>query len=285
MGAWYTPPGDMNMNLFKTAVRAALLGCTSVSAIAGVVEWTEPRTGMEFVRVPAGCYLMGTPAFPESVFARLEPEERPGRDEMPRHEVCVGAFWIGRYEVTRAQWQALLWDDPSEFRADDDQPVQMVSWADAQAYLDRLNEDEGANGYFRLPTEAEWEYACRSGGREEHYAGGDDAELAGWIFGIVPRRMPMSVGTKAPNGLGIYDMTGNVGEWVADGYFHDAYERHDLQDPEIETDGDRRVLRGGSYRSSETGARCAARNWDFDFDRLPTTGLRVVRDVRAGGEQ
>jgi formylglycine-generating enzyme required for sulfatase activity len=126
----------------------------------------------------------------------------------------VDGFWIGKYEVTQIEWQRVMGNNLSDFKGDRN-PVEEVSWNDAQEFIKRLNAK--GNGMFRLPTEAEWEYAARSGGKDEKYAGGDGVERVAW-YRSNSRGKTHPVGTKAPNCLGLYDMSGNVWEWCQDWY-------------------------------------------------------------------
>ena len=137
---------------------------------------------MEFVWVPGGCYRMGSNSGED--------------DEQPVHEVCVDGFWLGKYEVTQAEWQRVMGNNPSHFKGDRN-PVEIVSWDDAQEFIKRLNAK--GNGTFRLPTEAEWEYAARSGGKDEKYAGGNDVDRVAWYKSNSGGKTH-PVGTKAPNG-------------------------------------------------------------------------------------
>lgn len=210
--------------------------------------WKEPVTGMEFVRVEAGCYPMGAGDW----------DDRGYPNEKPVHEVCLDGFWIGRYPVTQGEWKQVMGSNPSQFRLGDSYPVECVSWQDTRLFLKRLmalNDDLHA---FRLPTEAEWEYACRSGGRPERYAGGtreSDLEELGWHEGN-SEGSPHDVGAKKPNALGLHDMSGNIWEWCEDIYCDTAYERHDRNNPAWRTGEPDRVIRGGSWYSRPEDARC-----------------------------
>ncbi len=206
--------------------------------------WTEPVTGMVFVWVPKGCFEMGSnssDAYP---------------DEHPVHKVCVDGFWIGKYEVTQGQWKRLMHNNPSYFKYGDNYPVEQVSWSGAKKFISQLNQKTGPG--FALPTEAQWEYAARSGGKNQKYSGGNDADrfawYGNWLFGST-----QPVGTKAPNGLGIYDMSGNVWEWCEDVYDRNAYSKHDLNNPLVESGGSFRVYRGGCWYSNSRFVRCANR--------------------------
>ena len=180
-----------------------------------------------------------------------------GEDEQPAHRVAVSSFEISTYEVTQEVWEAVMGENPSRFTNCPQCPVEQVSWDDVQEFLQKLNTRDGR---YRLPTEAEWEYAAR-GGQESRgytYAGGDTLDAVAWYGGNSGRR-PRPVGQKAPNELGLYDMSGNVREWVADWY--DDYPADSAVDPRGPRTGARRVNRSGSWGSY---ARVAGR-------RLATT--------------
>jgi formylglycine-generating enzyme required for sulfatase activity len=210
---------------------------------------TAPVTGMKFAWVPGGCYMMGCGSWTVD----CEP------NEYPAHEVCLDGFWIGKYEVTQGQWTQIMGSNPSHFNEFvDNFPVEQVSWDDIQEFITQLN-SLGSNT-FRLPTEAEWEYAARSGGREEKYAGGDDLDSLGWYL-INNGSRTRAVGTKTANGLGIYDMSGNVWEWVSDWYHHDYYSSDDTINPQGPEFGSDRVFRGGSWNHPARFCRAAYRNY------------------------
>ncbi len=221
--------------------------------------WRDPTTGMEFVFVPGGCYRMGS--------------NSGQHDEKPVHEVCVDGFWMGKFEVTQAEWQRVMGSNPSGFKGDRN-PVEQVSWNDAQEFIKRLNAK--GNGTFRLPTEAEWEYAARSGGKDEKYAGGNDVNRVAWYGGNSGNKTH-PVGTKAPNGLGLYDMSGNVWEWCQDWYNDKAYSQHSRQNPIYSGGGGSRVDRGGSWFFNARLVRAADRDGGDPGGRSRDLGFRLLR--------
>lgn len=178
----------------------------SATVPASRKTWTEPNTGMEFVWVPGGSFQMGC----DGAWARDCAD-----DEKPAHEVAVVGFWMGKTEVTQAQWRAVMANNPSYFKECGDCPVDSVSLDNAHSYIAKL--DPGGRRGLRLPTEAEWEYACRSGGKEEQYCGGNDRDLLAWSWENSGGR-PKHVGGMAANGLGLYDLSGNVEEWTCSAF-------------------------------------------------------------------
>jgi len=225
--------------------------------------WTDPVTGMEFVWVPGGCFEMGCGAWTDSCY----------KDEYPVHEVCLDGFWIGRYEVTQGQWAQVMGSNPSWFKFQDKHPVERVSWHEVQEFIFELNSQGSST--FRLPTEAEWEYACRGGGREEKYCGGDDLDSLGWHLGNSGRRTH-EVGTREPNALGIYDMTGNVWEWVSDRYCENYYSDSPRDNPQGPETGYSRVVRGGGWGSDARFCRAAIRWCYWPDDWFSFMGFRLA---------
>lgn len=259
-----------------------LAGGASVALLAFVAtaepqagRWLEPQSGIEFVRFGAGCFLMGH-----------EPgDAKADADEAPRHEVCVDTFWIGRTEVTRGQWRRANAAGPTGPQEDDHRPIDSVSWEAAVAFAAQLSAQSPDGTRFRLPTEAEWEFACTDRGLPSRYAGDFSPSLAAWSAGTSPDWHPQPVAELAPTDMGLFDLSGNVHEWVADGYDPAAYTRHELRNPLRDTGGERRVVRGGSVLSAVEDVRCAARNWLHADEVLPTVGLRLVALRGEGGEE
>ena len=224
--------------------------------------FVEPVTGMTMVPVPGGTFSMGD-TFSEGV-----------EDEKPVHEVTLSDFYMAVAPVTQAQWRCLMADNPSQFVADD-HPVEQVSLADVMAFIDKLNAGSPAGLHFDLPSEAQWEYAARSGGKPERFAGGSELDAVGWYAENNPGGTA-AVATKQSNGLGLYDMSGNVWEWCRDHYHEDAYRRHAAQDPVYGDGGPDRVIRGGSWHLDAWSARCA-RRFRFDPELFgPALGFRIV---------
>jgi formylglycine-generating enzyme required for sulfatase activity len=158
---------------------------------------------MEFVLIPAGSFLMGSP----------DSDAEASNNEKPPHRVTISQpFYLGKYPVTQAQWEAVMANNPSYFKGKPNCPVEHVSWDDVQVFLHRLNEREGSSGC-RLPTEAEWEYACRAGTETPRYH--PDVNAVAWYAGN-SNDQTWPVGQKLPNAWGLYDTLGNIWEWCYD---------------------------------------------------------------------
>jgi formylglycine-generating enzyme required for sulfatase activity len=218
--------------------------------------------GMVFVLVPAGKFAMGS--------------EDGDYDERPVHEVLISQpFYLGRYEVTQGQWAALMGNNPSHFTGDLNLPVEQVSWEDAQRFVEELNSREGVAAY-RLPTEAEWEYAARAE-TDTVYSFGDDVGQLGenaW-YGDNAGGSTHRVGQRKPNVWGLYDMHGNVWEWVQDWY--GRYDADDAVDPQGVPAGAHRVYRGGGWGTFAVNCRSSDRNFAVADARLAGVGFRLAR--------
>lgn len=242
----------------NNAVSVIKKDAVSTTERSTYITSTNPVTGMEFVFVPGGCFKMGS--------------LKGNSNEKPVHEVCVSSFFIGKYEITQGQWRRVMGNNPSRFNScGDDCPVEQVGWNDAQEFISRLNDITGKKYY--LPTEAEWEYACKSGGRDEAYCGGDDiADLAWYDRNIAGKTHP--VGQKKPNGLGIYDMSGNVWEWVQD--WSGDYLNMPQQDPAGAESSSSRIRRGGSWHYGTNQSRAAWRSSGYPDDSAFDIGFRIM---------
>ncbi len=208
-------------------------------------------------------------------FVRGSPLREVGRkeDETPHGVILSQGFWLGRHEITQAEWVQVMGDNPAFFEGSN-RPVESVSWEDAQLFIQKLNERAG--GGFRLPTEAEWEYACRAGMTN---AMGRDLSTLAW-YRETSEGATRPVGEKGPNAWGLMDMLGNVAEWCQDWY--GPYPRGTVHDPTGPASGHRRVVRGGSWLSDERQCRAAARQAEFPDTRENSIGFRVARDPEAG---
>ncbi|MBR7027972.1 MAG: SUMF1/EgtB/PvdO family nonheme iron enzyme, partial [Bacteroidaceae bacterium] len=182
-------------------------------------------------------------------------------------------YYIGETEVTQELWEAVMGSNPSSF-VGPKLPVGKVSWDDCQAFIGKLNAQTGKT--FRLPTEAEWEYAARGGKKSKGYtySGSNAIGNVAWYYNI-SENTTHEVGTKRANELGIYDMTGNASEWCQDWYGETYYENSSTTDPQGPASGTCRVLRGGSWISDEEFCRVAHRGYDIG-NRYSFNGLRLV---------
>lgn len=194
--------------------------------------------------------------------------------ERPIHNVGIGSFAIGKTEVTQGQWKAVMGSKPSHFSdCGESCPVEQVNWNDAQEFIQKLNAKSGKR--YRLPSEAEWEYACRAGGRHT-WCGGDDTAAAGWYDGSSGGKTHPA-GQRFANAWGLYDMSGNVWEWVADCW--NANHNSAPTDGSVRTSGDctLRVLRGGSWNVPQKLTRSSIRSRGVAINRYYGIGFRLVR--------
>ncbi|PKL76351.1 MAG: hypothetical protein CVV27_10700 [Candidatus Melainabacteria bacterium HGW-Melainabacteria-1] len=200
-----------------------------------------------------------------------------GSDLNPYQVTLTQPFYLQTTHVTQGHWRVVMGDNPSHFQGDDWQPVEQVSWEDCSPFLQRLNMLN--EGYYRLPTEAEWEYACRTGG-EGLYGFGDNEEQLGdyaW-FDANAQARPHAVGMKRPNRWGLYDMHGNVWEWVADRF--GPYPEGDVTDPKGPDRGNSRVMRGGSWSLGASYCRTRSRNYEASTYKASNLGLRLLLEAR-----
>ena len=192
--------------------------------------------------------------------------------EKPAHEVTLSSYYIGKYEVTQREWQAVMGSNPSRFKGDN-RPVERVSWNDCQAFIRKLNQMTGRN--FRLSTEAEWEYAARGGNRSKgyKYAGSDHIGALAW-YRDNSGGTTHDVGMKQPNELGLYDMSGNVWEWCSDGY--GPYSSSAQTNPRGASSGSYRMIRGGGWGYYARSCRVSYRSRNVPDYRNSYLGLRLV---------
>jgi len=239
----------------------------------------ENSIGMQFVLIPKGTFLMGSP-----------PDEEGRDDDEPQHEVTLSCdFYLGVHEVTQGDYERVMGENLSFFqRAEVSRkltarhPVDSVSWEDAVEFCRRLSElpeEKAANRKYRLPTEAEWEYSCRANTRTptRFSFGIYDQQLGSyaWYLGNSDK-MTHEVGGKRPNKFGLHDMHGNVWEWCSDWYGEQYYSHSPIENPQGPDSGDARVLRGGSWGRESEVARCANRDISDPDDRYSNNGFRVL---------
>ncbi|MEO5364829.1 MAG: formylglycine-generating enzyme family protein [Magnetococcus sp. WYHC-3] len=234
--------------------------------------WTETVSGMDFVWIPGGCFNRGSA--PDVTDRET--------DEGPIRQACVSHFWMGRTEVTQGQWRRVMRSNPSHHRKGDDYPVEGVAWDDIEGFQTRLARLYPQWAFeFRLPTEAEWEFACRDGGLGFRFAGGNDVGALGW-HGENSDGYAHPVGSRRANSLGLSDLSGNVWEWVEDVYRADGYATAPERDPRRQDPlGVFRVVRGGSYTSSSDRLRCANRGFAHYGEKRADLGFRLVLVPRA----
>ncbi|MEK8017144.1 MAG: formylglycine-generating enzyme family protein [Candidatus Parabeggiatoa sp.] len=248
------------------------------------------RVALEMIFIPGGTFMMGSP----------ETEKNRYRDESPQHEVTVKPFLMGKYPVTQAQWQAVMGHNPSYFKGDN-RPVECVSWHDTVDFCKRLSDKTGQA--YRLPSEAEWEYACRAGTTTPFYFGETiTTHLANYdgdyTYASEPkgffRKETTDVNRFPPNGFGLYDMYGNVWEWCADlwhenyndaptdgsAWLEEKYEKwtleHLISKKQVKS---KRLLRGGSFYFNPNSCRSANRDKNMSNERVRICCFRACLDL------
>lgn len=280
--------------MFRASLLILLFNCCFVPVLAAGTDKVNQVNNSEFVPVQAGCFRMGN-NFGDGYYI-----------EMPVHEVCVETFFIGKFAVTRGAFKKLIddtgyrtdaekgngcyvydgtswksdadadWRSPG-FVQEDDHPVVCVSWNDSVAYAQWLSRKNKRD--YRLPTEAEWEYAARSGGKREKYAGGDNIDAVAWYSGN-SGNSTHPVGQKEPNGLGPYDMSGNVWQWTTDWFDKNYYRESPRNNPNGPVSGSKRVFRGGSWFYDPRGTRTTYRDFHIPSYRSSYLGFRLVSPMR-----
>jgi len=232
---------------------------------------------LEMVLIKAGSFIMGS----------LESEQSRLPDDWPAHEVMITRdFYIGKYEITQAQWEAVAGKHRFYYSGRPDHPAEKVSWRSCQGFIKKLN--ALGSGAFRLPTEAEWEYACRAGARTRFFFGDslDRADEFMWWEGNNEINTTKEVGLKKPNPWGLFDMLGNVSEWCQDRW-ESPSAREKQTNPQGPAHGNsllsilwtNRVFRGGAYSYPAWKCRAAHRNYEQSMDYHYTIGFRIVMDV------
>jgi formylglycine-generating enzyme required for sulfatase activity len=254
-----------NARIAKLKKEAALLAAQAPKAPQAGKSFKDCPDCPDMVVIPAGSFEMGLNG--------VETYEKP------QHRVSLKSFALGKTEVTQGQWKAIMGNNPSKFKAcGDNCPVEQVSWDDAKQYIQKLNAKTGKQ--YRLPSEAEWEYACRAGGKQE-YCGSDNVDSVAW-YGAYATPVGNSakttnpVATKQANAFGLYDMSGNVWEWNEDSY-HDNYNGAPTDGSVWQGDGAKRVLRGGSWNYGPRSSRAADRDGNEPAGRFLIIGFRLAR--------
>lgn len=254
----------------------------------GYLEFQHLPTGLIFVLLPGGELLLGSP------------ENIGEKDEQPQHKAALSPFLIAKYEITQAIWHQVMGHNPSFYKGDkfplDKAPLESVSWLDAQEFCQKTG--------LELPSEAQWEYACRAGTSGEHHWNDTEArkDYAWYDFGgeqfseqnnqdATPDSkkqtkksdlvwMPIGVGQKKPNGFGLHDMAGNVAEWCADWYSDTYYMMAEAQNPRGPDIGIYRVIRGGAWYNQLDDCRCASRRKALPRTRDYGVGMRPVYNLK-----
>ncbi|KWT76812.1 formylglycine-generating enzyme family protein [Candidatus Magnetominusculus xianensis] len=245
--------------------KSAMVVCMLfVMLIVSQTVYGQSVSDIPMAFVKGGCFQMG------DTFGDGQQNERP------LHRVCVSDFYMGKYQVTQGLWKEVMGDNPSKLQIGDSFPVESVSWNDIQRFISRLNHMTGKN--YNLPTEAQWEYSCREGGKEVKYVKNiTDKELTdyAWYRGNSDGTTH-TVGQKHPNELGLYDMVGNVWVWIRDVYAKDAYAESGTDNP-VNMSGDgRRVIRGGNFSSDSNNLRCSRRGSYHPNIQEQDIGFRLV---------
>ena len=226
--------------------------------------FTVGDVSFTMVYVEGGTFTMG---------GRIEQNGEANNDEKPTHSVTLSSYYIGETEVTQGLWQAVMGSNPSSFTGDSCLPVENVSWEDCQTFISRLNSLTGQQ--FKLPTEAQWEYAARGGSRSYgyKYSGSNDLDSVAWYYHNSSNKTH-PVKTKQPNELGLYDMSGNVWEWCQDWYGDNS--NSSQTNPVGPSSGSSRVYRGGSWSSGAMRCRSSYRSSRTPSRRLDILGLRLA---------
>lgn len=270
------------MHMLMKVTFTSLLWSMVTLAIVGTVGGKEPAkeitvdlggsVKMNLVFIPAGSFRMG--------------DEKGPSYEKPVHKVNITKpFYVGKYEVTQEQWQAVMGNNPSYFKGPTN-PVENVSWGDCQRFVKEMNVKFAVPGEkYALPTEAQWEYACRAASTTRFYFGDEEKALGDYAwYDANSGNRTHAVGKKLPNAWGLYDMYGNVWEWCQDWYGSDYYAKSPTDDPTGPTTSKGRVARGGSWDYPAGQYRTLFRDYDVPGYKLDNLGFRVARVPAESGK-
>lgn len=254
--------------LFTLSLTLMLFSMTDAGAQEANRTFTVNGESFTMIYVQGGTFTMG--ATTEQGYDAFE-------DEYPAHSVTLSNYMIGQTEVTQALWKAVMGNNPSVFKSDSRLPVDNICWDDCQTFITKLNSITGE--HFRLPTEAEWEFAARGGKNSlgYKYSGGNTIDFVAW-YSVNSSRATHQVASKTPNELGIYDMCGNVWEWCNDWYEQDYYSSSPSNNPQGPSSSltAYRVLRGGSWLLKAPYCRVSYRTFgSYDFRDIDY-GLRLA---------
>lgn len=255
-----------------TAFSVFMLAWQSASAVE-----IKSFNGIRFVKIEAGCFQMGQ----DKQTKLAANDKQTTGNELPQHKVCITQpFYLSETEITQQQWEDVMGSNPSKFKGLY-RPVEKVSWNDTQLFIEKLNDKEKTDTY-RLPTEAQWEYAARAG-TQSVYSFGDDPKNTpeyAWFGNEGYGGDTHDVGKKKPNAWGLLDMHGNVWEWVQDWYEGDYY-KHSLEsNPQGAENGQYKIYRGGSWVAKAPLLRSAVRYSGLPSTRSSDIGFRLARDVQ-----
>lgn len=262
------PTESVGILVLAAVALTSVGGCKSKEAGSGPTLDLGNKVTMKLALIPAGKFMMGSPK-----------DEKGRKDnEGPQHEVAITKpFHMGIYEVTQDQYKQIMGNNPSDFKRRRN-PAENVLWDDAVEFCQKLSQKTGKT--VRLPTEAEWEYACRAGSKTP-YNTGETISTRQANLDNGPGRNTMAVGSFKPNDWGLYDMHGNVWEWCSDRFSEDYYANAEKTDPQgpAPASGGCRVVRGGYHASFPRSCRSARRDWMDPRSRLCSLGFRVVVDL------
>ncbi len=259
------------MNMIVCVVAALLFSPILLPSMAGTAVAVpgvgttikDPVSGVQLSWVPKGCFLPAHVVSNANASADLT-------------QTCIDrGFWMGTFEITQGQYRQIMGENPSSFQQGDDYPVENVRWLSARAFIRELNKRSGKQ--FRLPSEAEWEYAARSGGKATKYGASGRAKDVAWYMAN-SNDHPHPVGEKRANALGLYDMSGNVWEWTHDCWNVDMAEAPTDGSPWTWGDCSVRVLRGGSWYDAKSMISTKARLYNYTEKSDNNSGFRIVLD-------
>lgn len=248
--------------IFHVFQPVAVLSLDSISKLKNKPGdiWVEPATDMAFVWVPKDCFYMG------SNFGYS--------NEKPVHKVCLDGFWIGKNEVTQGQWEKIMGNNPSYFKKGSDYPVENINRIMVQEFIAKFENISGNR--FKLPTEAQWEYAATGGNQRHIYSGSNNIDEVGWYRkngGLTSH----PIAKKKPNKFGLYDMSGNVGEWCEDIYEDNSYLKHQMHNPLFKSENSSYVVRGGSWSHKDPlHLRCSRRAGVYEYNSSQDIGFRLI---------
>lgn len=265
--AFSWPAGAFLINEWESVDLEGTPPKATQSIITGAA-WRDPTIDANMLWIPGGCFKMGSPP-------RAEGRET---DEGPVHQNCVAGFWLGETEVTQGQWRRVMHTNPAQFRKGDAHPVENVSWEDVDVFITTLNKRSQLNVQFRLPTEAEWEFACREGGRALIFSGATEPSRIAWYAGN-SSAFTHAIGTRTPNRLGLKDMSGNVWEWVQERYQPTYSKQTNTQENQTDPLAFY-TIRGGGWQDQALTLRCANRGFESLTSRRPDLGLRLAASLK-----